>query len=76
SLLFPPFPPFSPNFLNTPSNPHLITSLNTHNLLTILPPPLKQISLTNYLIQHLILSNDQPIHQLPHFLPPPKTHHY
>ncbi|WP_260844029.1 malate:quinone oxidoreductase, partial [Staphylococcus epidermidis] len=60
SLLFPPFPPFSPKFFKNPSYLHLLKSLKPNNIITILTPHLKQFNFTNYLLSQLILSNQQP----------------
>lgn len=69
SLLFGPFAGFSPKFLKTGSNADLITSVKLHNLLTMLAAGVKEISLTKYLIQQLMLSKEQRMAELRDFVP-------
>jgi malate dehydrogenase (quinone) len=73
SLLFGPFAGFSPKFLKTGSNADLITSVKTHNLLTMLAAGVKEISLTKYLIQQLMLSKEQRMEELRDFVPGAKS---
>ncbi|GAB1158450.1 malate:quinone oxidoreductase [Paenibacillus illinoisensis] len=73
SLLFGPFAGFSPKFLKTGSNTDLITSVKTHNLLTMLAAGVKEISLTKYLIQQLMLSKEQRMQELRDFVPSAKS---
>lgn len=73
SLLFGPFAGFSPKFLKTGSNADLITSVKMHNLLTMLAAGVKEISLTKYLIQQLMLSKEQRMAELRDFVPGAKT---
>ncbi|MCG7386706.1 malate:quinone oxidoreductase [Paenibacillus sp. ACRRY] len=73
SLLFGPFAGFSPKFLKTGSNADLITSVKTHNLLTMLAAGVKEISLTKYLIQQLMLSKEQRMQELRDFVPGAKS---
>lgn len=73
SLLFGPFAGFSPKFLKTGSNADLITSVKLHNLLTMLAAGVKEISLTKYLIQQLMLSKEQRMAELRDFVPDAKT---
>nr|WP_154894459.1 malate:quinone oxidoreductase [Paenibacillus xylanexedens] len=73
SLLFGPFAGFSPKFLKTGSNADLITSVKTHNLLTMLAAGVKEISLTKYLIQQLMLSKEQRMQELRDFVPSAKS---
>ncbi|WP_413373948.1 malate dehydrogenase (quinone) [Paenibacillus taichungensis] len=73
SLLFGPFAGFSPKFLKTGSNADLITSVKLHNLLTMLAAGVKEISLTKYLIQQLMLSKEQRMAELRDFVPGAKT---
>ena len=58
SLLFGPFAGFSPKFLKTGSNMDLITSVKPHNLLTLLAAGAKEMDLTKYLVQQLMLSKE------------------
>ncbi|MNW40316.1 putative malate:quinone oxidoreductase 1 [compost metagenome] len=69
SLLFGPFAGFSPKFLKTSSMFDLITSVKPHNLLTMLAAGAKEMSLTKYLIQQLMLSKEQRIEELREFIP-------
>lgn len=69
SLLFGPFAGFSPKFLKTSSMFDLITSVKPHNLLTMLAAGVKEMSLTKYLIQQLMLSKEQRIEELREFIP-------
>jgi malate dehydrogenase (quinone) len=73
SLLFGPFAGFSPKFLKTGSNADLITSVKLHNLLTMLAAGVKEISLTKYLIQQLMLSKEQRMAELRDFVPDAKS---
>ena len=59
SLLFGPFAGFSPKFLKTGSMFDLITSVKPNNVLTMLAAGAKEMSLTKYLIQQVMLSKEQ-----------------
>ncbi|RHW38287.1 malate:quinone oxidoreductase [Lysinibacillus yapensis] len=69
SLLFGPFAGFSPKFLKTGSNMDLIASVKPNNLLTLLAAGAKEMKLTKYLIQQLMLSNEQRLEELQEFIP-------
>jgi len=69
SLLFGPFAGFSPKFLKTGSNMDLIASVKPNNLLTMLSAGVKEMGLTKYLIQQVMLSNDQRLEELKEFIP-------
>ncbi|KXG09177.1 malate:quinone oxidoreductase [Anoxybacillus rupiensis] len=69
SLLFGPFAGFSPKFLKNGSMLDLITSVKPHNLLTMLAAGVKNMSLTNYLIQQVMLSKEQRMEELREFVP-------
>ncbi|MGO4529100.1 malate:quinone oxidoreductase [Paenibacillus sp. 2TAF8] len=69
SLLFGPFAGFSPKFLKTGSNADLIASVKLHNLLTMLAAGVKELSLTKYLIQQLMLTKEQRMKELRDFVP-------
>lgn len=69
TLLFGPFAGFSPKFLKTGSNMDLFRSIRGDNLLTLLAAGVKNISLTKYLIQQLMLSWEQRIEELRRFVP-------
>ncbi|KRG16345.1 malate:quinone oxidoreductase [Virgibacillus soli] len=73
SLLFGPFAGFSPKFLKTGSIFDLITSVKPHNVLTMLAAGAKEMSLTKYLIQQLMLSKEQRMEELRAFIPNAKS---
>lgn len=73
SLLFGPFAGFSPKFLKSGSNLDLITSVKPHNVLTMLAAGAKEMKLTKYLIQQLMLSKEQRIEELREFIPNAKA---
>ncbi|MEG0380319.1 MAG: malate dehydrogenase (quinone) [Kurthia sp.] len=72
SLLFGPFAGFSPKFLKTGSNMDLITSIKPNNLFTMLACGAKEMGLTKYLIQQLMLNKKQRIEELRKFVPEAK----
>lgn len=72
SLLFGPFAGFSPKFLKTGSMFDLITSVKPNNVLTMLAAGAKEMSLTKYLIQQLMLSKEQRLEELREFIPDAK----
>src|SRR5690625_2276596 len=59
SLLFGPFAGFSPRFLKTGSIFDLVTSVKPDNILTMLAAGAKEMSLTKYLVQQVMLSKKQ-----------------
>ncbi len=69
SLLFGPFAGFSPKFLKNGSMFDLITSVKPDNLLTMLAAGVKEMSLTKYLIQQVMLSKEQRMDELREFIP-------
>ncbi|MEJ8305773.1 malate:quinone oxidoreductase [Saccharibacillus sacchari] len=69
ALLFGPFAGFTPKFLKTGSNMDLIGSVKPSNLLTMLAAGAKEMGLTKYLVQQLMLSNAQRIAELREFIP-------
>ena len=73
SLLFGPFAGFSPKFLKTGSNLDLIASIKPHNIMTLLACGAKQMPLTKYLIQQLLLSKEARIEELRQFVPNAKS---
>ncbi len=73
SLLFGPFAGFSPKFLKTGSNMDLVASIKPHNILTLLACGAKEMSLTKYLIQQLLLSKEQRMDELRDFVPNAKS---
>ncbi|WML55403.1 malate:quinone oxidoreductase [Neobacillus sp. PS3-12] len=73
SLLFGPFAGFSPRFLKTGSNMDLISSVKPNNVITMLAAGAKNMPLTKYLIQQLMLSKEQRIEELRDFIPSAKS---
>jgi malate dehydrogenase (quinone) len=73
SLLFGPFAGFSPKFLKTGSNMDLLGSVKPNNVITMLAAGAKNIPLTKYLIQQLMLSKEQRIEELREFVPNAKS---
>lgn len=73
SLLFGPFAGFSPKFLKTGSNMDLLGSVKPNNVFTMLAAGAKNMDLTKYLIQQLMLSKEQRIEELREFVPNAKS---
>lgn len=73
SLLFGPFAGFSPKFLKTGSMLDLVTSVKPNNVLTMLAAGAKEMSLTKYLIQQVLLSKEQRMEELREFIPTAKS---
>jgi len=73
SLFFGPFAGFSPKFLKTGSMFDLITSVKADNLVTMLAAGVKNIPLTKYLIQQVMLSKEQRMEALREFVPNAKS---
>jgi len=73
SLLFGPFAGFTPKFLKTGSNLDLITSVKPDNLFTMLAAGAKNIPLTRYLIQQVMLSKEKRMEELREFIPNAKS---
>ncbi|KMK78015.1 malate dehydrogenase (quinone) [Alkalihalobacillus pseudalcaliphilus] len=69
SLLFGPFAGFSPKFLKTGSNMDLICSVKPNNFFTMLSAGMKEMGLTKYLIQQVLLSNEKRLEELREFIP-------
>ncbi|MFF2889332.1 malate:quinone oxidoreductase [Paenibacillus sp. NPDC057967] len=69
SLLFGPFAGFSPKFLKTGSMFDLITSVKPDNLFTMLAAGAKNMSLTKYLIEQVMLSKEKRMEELREFIP-------
>jgi malate dehydrogenase (quinone) len=68
-LLFGPFAGFSPKFLKSGSYMDLISSVKPSNVTTMLAAGLKEMGLTKYLIQQLMLTEDERIDELREFIP-------
>ncbi|MEM1505909.1 malate:quinone oxidoreductase, partial [Domibacillus sp. 8LH] len=60
---------FSPKFLKTGSMLDLVTSVKPDNLLTMLSAGAKNMSLTNYLVQQVMLSKEKRMEELREFIP-------
>ncbi|MFP3126301.1 malate:quinone oxidoreductase [Ectobacillus funiculus] len=73
TLLFGPFAGFSPKFLKTGSNFDLINSVKPNNVFTMLAAGAKEMSLTKYLIQQVMLSNEDRMEELREFIPNAKS---
>ncbi|MGF7046792.1 malate dehydrogenase (quinone) [Paenibacillus sp. DS2015] len=73
SLLFGPFAGFSPKFLKTGSNLDLIGSVKPNNIITMLAAGVKEMGLTKYLIEQVMLSNEKRMEELREFIPNAKT---
>ena len=73
TLLFGPFAGFSPKFLKTGSNIDLIGSVKPNNVFTMLAAGLKEMALTKYLIQQVLLSNEKRLEELREFIPNAKS---
>nr|WP_283809098.1 malate:quinone oxidoreductase [Tumebacillus amylolyticus] len=69
TLLFGPFAGFSPKFLKTGSNFDLISSVKPNNVITMLAAGVKEMALTKYLIQQVLLSNEKRMEELREFIP-------
>jgi malate dehydrogenase (quinone) len=73
SLLFGPFAGFSPKFLKAGSKFDLVTSVKPDNLVTMLASGAKNMPLTKYLIQQVMLSKEQRMEELRGFIPNAKS---
>lgn len=73
SLLFGPFAGFTPKFLKEGSILDLPTSIKPNNIGTMLAAGMKEMSLTRYLIQQLLLSKEQRMKELRDFIPTAKS---
>ncbi|MCP3776021.1 malate:quinone oxidoreductase [Paenibacillus sp. MZ04-78.2] len=73
SLLFGPFAGFSPKFLKTGSMFDLLGSVKPNNVLTMLAAGAKNVPLTKYLIQQVMLSKEQRMEELREFIPNAKN---
>ncbi|WP_216830228.1 malate:quinone oxidoreductase [Alkalihalobacterium elongatum] len=73
ALLFGPFAGFSPKFLKNGSLLDLVTSVKPNNVLTMLAAGAKEMSLTKYLIEQVMLSKEQRMEELREFIPNAKS---
>lgn len=69
SLLFGPFAGFSPKFLKTGSYLDLFGSVKPNNVLTMLSAGAKELGLTKYLVQQVLLKEEQRMDELREFIP-------
>lgn len=69
SLLFGPFAGFSPKFLKTGSYLDLFGSVKPYNVLTMLSAGAKELGLTKYLVQQVLLKEEQRMDELREFVP-------
>ncbi|MDO6656490.1 malate dehydrogenase (quinone) [Anaerobacillus sp. 1_MG-2023] len=73
SLLFGPFAGFSPKFLKGGSNLDLIGSVKPNNVLTMMAAGLKEMGLTKYLVQQVMLSDEKRMEEVREFIPTAKS---
>ncbi|WP_163183115.1 malate:quinone oxidoreductase [Neobacillus sedimentimangrovi] len=73
TLLFGPFAGFSPKFLKNGSNWDLLASVKPNNVLTMLAAGVKELALTKYLIQQVMLSDEKRMEELREFIPTAKA---
>lgn len=73
TLLFGPFAGFSPKFLKTGSNLDLFGSVKPSNVLTMLAAGVKEMALTKYLVQQVMLSGEERMAELRQFIPNAKS---
>jgi malate dehydrogenase (quinone) len=73
SLLFGPFAGFSPKFLKSGSMFDLLASVKKDNLLTMLAAGAKNVPLTTYLIQQVMLTKEERMEELREFIPNAKS---
>ncbi|QMV42038.1 malate:quinone oxidoreductase [Cohnella cholangitidis] len=73
SLLFGPFAGFSPKFLKTGSMFDLLGSVKPNNVLTLLAAGAKNVPLTKYLIEQVMLSKEKRMEELREFIPNAKS---
>ena len=73
TLLFGPFAGFSPKFLKTGSSFDLIGSVKPNNVFTMLAAGVKEMALTKYLIEQVMLSHEKRMEELREFIPDAKS---
>ncbi|WP_423408610.1 malate:quinone oxidoreductase [Heyndrickxia sp. MSNUG] len=73
ALLFGPFAGFTPKFLKTGSNLDLLGSVKPNNVITMLAAGVKEMSLTKYLIEQVMLSHEKRMEELREFIPNAKN---
>ncbi|MGD8192824.1 malate:quinone oxidoreductase [Brevibacillus ginsengisoli] len=72
TLLFGPFAGFSPKFLKTGSMFDFLGSVKPNNVVTMLAAGAKNIPLTKYLIEQVLLSKEKRMEELQEFIPTAK----
>src|SRR5699024_12225689 len=72
-LFFGPFAGFSPKILKTGSNMDLMGSVKPNNVFTLLASGAKNLSFTNYLVEHFMSSNEQRMEELSAIIPTVKA---
>ena len=73
SLLFGPFAGFSSKFLKSGSKFDLVTSVKPDNVVTMLAAGTKNIPLTKYLIEQVMLSKEERMKEMREFIPSAKS---
>ncbi|OYD57202.1 malate:quinone oxidoreductase [Fictibacillus aquaticus] len=73
SLLFGPFAGFTPKFLKTGSYMDLLGSVKPYNVMTMLSAGVKEMGLTKYLIEQVLLSHEKRVEELREFIPNAKA---
>src|SRR5699024_9127383 len=73
SLLFGPFAGFSPKFLKTGSYSDVIGTIKPNNVFTMLAEGAKEMKLTKYMMQQVVLSNEKRMEDLREFIPTAKS---
>lgn len=68
-LMFGPYAGFSPKYLKKGKYLGLITSLRAHNLFSMLGAGVKNLDLTKYLVEQVVLPSEDKFHELQKFLP-------
>ena len=69
TLLFGPFAGFSPKFLKSGSYLDLFSTVKPHNVVNMMASGVKELSLVKYLVQQLMLSDEQRLADLREFVP-------
>ena len=73
TLLFGPFAGFTPKFLKEGSCLDLLASVHTHNLGTVIAAGIKNLPLTKYLVEQVLLTKEQRMQELREFVPDAKN---
>lgn len=76
SLLFGPFAGFSPKFLKTGSYMDLLGSVKPYNVLTMLSAGAKELGLTKYLVEQVLLKDEQRMEELREFIPEARSENW